>query len=132
MRIKISKENDILSNRIKQLYGFKSESVVPRIAFSLSIQTGKIFKSEENNSISSDGREFRDDKSLFGTLIGGTSNVIIFKTIVDQHYCKTTYEEEFINLFKQHLDHGLNFWNQKIETCNISVVSKKVCIGFLS
>ncbi len=120
MRIRVSKENDILSDRIKNLYGFKSEGIVPRIAFSLSIQTGKIFNIEDNNSISSDGRDFRDDKALFGTIIGGTPNTIIFKTVLDQHYNKTTYEDEFIKLFKQHLDHGLSFWSEKIEICNIS------------
>lgn len=120
MRIRVSKENDILSDRIKNLYGFKSEGIVPRIAFSLSIQTGKLFNLEDGISLSSDGRDFRDDRGLFGTIIGGTSNTIIFKTVLDQHYNKTTYEDEFIKLFKQHLDHGLNLWSEKIEASNIS------------
>lgn len=120
MRIRVSKENDILSDRIKNLYGFKSEGIVLRIAFSLSIQTGKIFNIEDNISVSSNGRDFRDDRGLFGTIIDGTPNTIIFKTILDQHYNKTTYEDEFIKLFKQHLDHGLDLWNGKIEDSNIS------------
>ena len=120
MRIRVSKENEILSDRIKILYGFKSEGIVPRIAFSLSIQTGKLFNIEDYISVSSDGRDFRDDRGLFGTIIDGTSNTIIFKTILDQHYNKTTYEDEFIKLFKQHLDHGLNLWNGKIKDSNIS------------
>src|SRR5690606_24174780 len=120
MRIRVSKENDILSDRMKNLYGFKSEGIVPRIAFSLSIQTGKLFNLEDDISLSSDGRDFRDDRGLFGTIIGGTSNTIIFKTVLDQHYNKTTYEDEFIKLFKQHLDHGLNLWSEKIEASNIS------------
>src|SRR5690606_21599721 len=120
MRIKVSKENDILSDRIKNLYGFKSEGIVPRIAFSLSIQTGRIFKHDDSVSVSSDGRDFRDDRSLFGTIIGGISNSVIFKTVLDQHYNKTTYEDEFIKLFKQHLDHGLKLWSEKIEGSNIS------------
>src|SRR5690606_4640945 len=42
------------------------------------------------------------------------------KTVLDQHYNKTTYEDEFIKLFKQHLNHGLNLWSEKIEASNIS------------
>ena len=42
MRIKISKENDELLYKLKSLYNFKNDSIVPRIAFSYSyfIHTG--------------------------------------------------------------------------------------------
>ncbi|WP_291102216.1 MULTISPECIES: DndE family protein [unclassified Flavobacterium] len=120
MRIKISKENDELLYKLKTLYNFKNEGIVPRIAFSYSLLSGKTFDIENEIMPSSDGKEFRDDKSLFGTIIGDSSNTIIFKSILDQHYNKNTFEEEFSKLFKLHLNHGLNIWNDKIEKSNIS------------
>ena len=120
MRIKISKENEELLYRIKTLYNFKNDGVVPRIALSFSLLSGKLFDIEKEITPSSDGKEFRDDKALFGSVIGEGSNLVIFKTIVDQHYSKNTFEDEFAKLFKLHLIHGLNIWNEKIENSNIS------------
>ncbi|MDG1279622.1 MAG: DndE family protein [Algoriphagus sp.] len=120
MRIKISKENDELLYRIKALYNFKNDGIAPRIALSFSLLSGKLFDLENDVIPSSDGKEFRDDKALFGTVIGDGSNLVIFKTIFDQHYNKNTFEDEFGKLFKLHLNHGLNIWNDKIESSNIS------------
>lgn len=120
MRIKISKENDELLYKLKTLYNFKNDGIVPRIAFSNSLLSGKIFDIENVIIPSSDGKEFRDDKAIFGTVIGNGSNTIIFKSILDQHYGRNTYEDEFIKLFKLHLNHGLEIWNSKIEKANIS------------
>lgn len=121
MRIKIGKENERLLYSIKNLYNFKNDGIVPRIALSFSLLSGKLFDIEkELIPSSSDGKEFRDDKALFGTVIGDGSNLVIYKTIVDQHYNKKTLEDEFINLFKLHLNHGLNIWNENIENSNIS------------
>lgn len=120
MRIKISRENDELLNKLKTLYNFKNDGIVPRIAFSNSLLSGKIFDIENDFIPSSDGKEFRDDKAIFGTVIGNGSNTIIFKSILDQHYGKITFEDEFIKLFKLHLNHGLEIWNCKIENANIS------------
>ena len=120
MRIKISKENDDLLYKLKSLYNFKNDGIVPRIAFSNSLLSGKIFDVEKEITLSSDGKEFRDDKAIFGTIIGNGSNTIIFKSILDQHYGRNTFEDEFIKLFKLHLNHGLDIWNSKIENANIS------------
>lgn len=120
MRIKISKENDELLYKLKTLYNFKNDGIVPRIAFSNSLLSGKIFNIENDIIPSSDGKEFRDDKAIFGTVIGNGSNTIIFKSILDQHYGRNTFEDEFIKLFKLHLNHGLEIWNSKIEKANIS------------
>ena len=120
MRIKISKENDEILYRLKNLYNFKNDGIVPRIALSFSLLSGKIFNIEKEVIPNSDGKEFRDDKALFGNIIGDGSNLVIFKTIVDQHYNKRTFEDEFVKLYKLHLNHGLNIWNEKIETSNIS------------
>ena len=120
MRIRTSKENDELSYKLKNLYSFKNEGIIPRIAFSLSLQSGKLFDLEKEILPSSDGRDFRDEKSLFGTIIDNTSNFIIFKSALDQHYNKNTFEDEFIKFFKLHLNHGLAIWNKKIDNGNIS------------
>lgn len=120
MRIRISKENDFLLDKIKALYSFKSEGVVPRIALAISLLSGKKFDFNNEENIGSDGRDFRDDRGLFGTYIGGTSNLIIYKSIVDQHYLKSTFEDEFIKVFKLHLNHGLQIWNENIESMNIA------------
>lgn len=120
MRIKINKENDELIYNLKTLYNFKNDGIVPRIAFSNSLLSGKIFDIENEVIPSSDGKEFRDDKALFGTVIGNGSNTVIFKSILDQHYGRNTFENEFIKLFKLHLNHGLEIWNNKIEKANIS------------
>lgn len=120
MRIRTSRFNDELSDKLKQLYSFKNEGIVPRIALAISLHTGKIFHLENENIPSSDGRDFRDDKAIFGTLIGNGSNTVIFKSILDHHYSRITFEDEFIKLFKLHLNHGLGIWNSKIEKANVS------------
>lgn len=120
MRVKISKENEELIYRIKTLYNFKNDGVVPRIALAFSLLTGKLFDLDKEVIPISDGKEFRDDKALFGTVIGDGSNFVIFKTIVDQHYNKNNFDDEFVKLFKLHLNDGLNIWHEKIGSSNIS------------
>jgi DNA sulfur modification protein DndE len=119
MRIRISKENDEILNRIKSLYNFKYEGIVPRIAFAISLAKGKIFVSEDEQMPGSDGREFRDDKALFGTIINDTSNQTIFKSVLDQHYSKNLFEEDFAKLFKLHLNHGLILWSKDLNSLDI-------------
>jgi len=92
MRIRISKHNDNVIDRIKLIYKFNSEGIVPRLAFSYSIQTNKHFDINVDVAPSSDGREFRDDRGLFGTIVDGRSNYPIFKAILDKHYNKSLYE----------------------------------------
>ncbi|WP_434979393.1 DndE family protein [Daejeonia sp. YH14] len=120
MRIILSKENDEILYNLKSLYGFKNEGIAPRIAFALSLQSGKYFDLENENIPKSDGKEFRDDKALFGTLINDTSNIVIYKSILDQHYNKTTFEDEFVKLFKLHLNHGLKIWNESVKNGDIT------------
>ena len=120
MRIRISKENDELLYKFKSLYNFKNDGIVPRIAFSYSVILGKKFDVVNDIIPSSDGKEFRDDRALFGTIINDSSNLIIYKAILDQHYNKNTFDDEFSKLFKLHLNHGLNQMNDKIIKCNIS------------
>jgi len=108
MRIRISRQNDEIIDRLKSLYKFNSEGIVPRIAFAYSLQTNIKFDLNVEVTPSSDGKDFRDDRSLFGTIVEGRSNYPIFKAILEQHYQKSLFEEDFSKLFKLHLDHGLN------------------------
>jgi DNA sulfur modification protein DndE len=114
MRIRISKNNDEVIDRIKSIYKFNSEGVVPRLAFSYSLQTNKHFDVSVDVAPSSDGRDFRDDRGLFGTIVDGRSNYPIFKAILDKHYNQSLYEEDFSKLFKLHLDHGLTEIDKKL------------------
>ena len=108
MRIRISKQNDEIIDRLKSLFKFNSEGIVPRIAFAYSLQTNKKFDLNFDIAPGSDGRDFRDDRGLFGTIVEGRSNYPIFKAILDQHYQKSLFEDDFSKLFKLHLEHGLN------------------------
>jgi len=120
MRIRISKRNDELIEKIKDLYNFKFEGIVPRIAFSYSLQLGKRFDLESVNIPSADGKDWRDDRGLFGTSIGNRSNYVIFKALLDQHYDRLLYEDEFSKLFRLHLDFGLEKINNDLENKNIA------------
>jgi len=108
MRIKISKQNDELIDKIKSIYKFKTEGIIPRMAFSYSLQSNKRFNLQEDVAPPSDGRDYRDDRGLFGTIIDGRSNFPIFKAILDKHYNTSLFEDDFSKLFKLHLDHGLS------------------------
>lgn len=120
MRIRISKRNDELIEKIKSLYNFKYEGIVPRIAFSYSLQLGKRFDLENAIIPSADGRDWRDDRGLFGTSVGNRSNYVIFKALLDEHYGRLLYEEEFSKLFRLHLDFGLEKINNDLEDKNIA------------
>ena len=120
MRIRISKQNDEIIDKLKTLYKFNAEGIIPRIAFSYSIQLNRKFDLEKDVIPSADGKDFRDDRGLFGTIIGGRSNYPIFKAILDNHYAKSLYEEEFSKLFKLHLDYGLNKINKELDNINIT------------
>lgn len=114
MRIRISKQNDELIDKIKSIYKFKSEGIVPRMAFAYSLQTNKFFDLSVDVVQASDGRDFRDDRGLFGTIIEGRSNYPIFKAILDKHYNTALFEDDFSKLFKLHLDHGLSEIHNKL------------------
>jgi DNA sulfur modification protein DndE len=108
MRIKISKHSDELIDKIKSIYKFNSEGIVPRLAFAYSLQLNKHFDLSDDIVPSSDGKDFRDDKGLFGSLIDGKSNFPIFKAVLDKHYECSLSDDDFSKLFKIHLEHGLS------------------------
>lgn len=114
MRIRISKQNDYVIDRLKSIYQFSSEGIIPRLAFSYSLQVNKRFDLLKETIPSSDGKDFRDDRSLFGTIIEAKSNYPIFKAILDNHYESLLSEEDFSKLFKLHLEHGLNMISNEL------------------
>ncbi len=120
MRIRNSKRNDELMDKLKSLYNFEYEGIIPRIAFTYSIQLGKHFDLNTSIIPNADGRDWRDEKGLFGTSIGSRSNYVIYKAILDQHYEKELLEDEFSKLFRLHLDFGLEKMNNDLENKNIA------------
>jgi DNA sulfur modification protein DndE len=120
MRIRISKQNDEIIDKLKGLYNFKLEGTIPRIAFAISVQNNKTFDLSKDVVPPSDGRDFRDDRGLFGTIIEGRSNFPIFKAILDQHYNKVLLEDEFSKLFRLHLDFGLDILNKELKSKDIA------------
>ena len=116
MRIRISKQNDETIERLKSLYQFNSEMIVPRIAFAYSLQSNIKFDLNVDGVPGTDGREFRDEKGLFGTIIEGQPNYPVFKAVLEQHYQKSFFEDSFVKLFKLHLNHGLNKLDQELSS----------------
>lgn len=135
MRIRISAQNDEVADRLRSLYKFNSKGLIPRIAFAYSLQTNKKFDLNIDVPPSSDGWDFRDDKALFGTVVDGRSNYPIFKAILEQHYQKSLFEEDFSKLFKLHLDHGLSKLDKELSNgdftsgTHISYLMRKIKSG---
>jgi DNA sulfur modification protein DndE len=120
MRIKISKRNSEIIDYLTSLYNFKNDGIIARIAFAYSLQQNKRFSNDEDFHISSDGKDWRDERALFGLSSDDKSYFVIYKVILDQHYNKNLTEEDFIRLFKRHLDWGLEKLNQEIEGKSIT------------
>lgn len=120
MRIKISTENEEKVFNLRSIYEFGNDGIVFRIALSLSISTGKRFDLEEVLIPVSDGKEFRDERALFGTVVSDTSNFILFKSVLHQYYQKQIFDSDTVALFKVHFNHGLELWTKRIENCDLT------------
>ncbi len=120
MRIKISKYSEERIEKLKAIFKFHSETIVPRIAFAYSLQTNIRFDKDSDIAPKSDGREFRDEKGLFGVIIDNQSNFPIYKTVLDNHYTTNLYEDDFTKLFKLHLDHGLSLMEKDVSKSDIT------------
>ena len=114
MRIKRSREIDLLTEELTDIYNFYNESVITRIAYVTSLSNGKIFD-ENEDKLGSDGKELRDMKSVFGTSQSGKSYFPIYKSLLDQHYERQINESDFEILFKLHLLHGLKYIKSRID-----------------
>lgn len=120
MRIKISKRNSEIIDHLTSLYNFKLDGIIARIAFTYSLQLNKKFNILDDVQIGSDGKDWRDERALFGHSADEKSYYVIYKALLDQHYNKNLTEEEFIKLFKRQLDFGLEKIYQDIEDRNIT------------
>jgi len=120
MRIKISKRNSELIDGLTKLYNFRFESIISRIAFAYSLQLNKRFDMHGEAQIASDGKDWRDERAIFGVSNTDRSNYIIFKVLLDQHYGTNLSEDAFIRLFKMHLDFGLEKIHGDISDKNIA------------
>src|SRR3989304_8732849 len=123
MRIRISKKNSEVIDHLTTLYNFKFDGIIARVAFTLSLQLNKKFDINEESQISSDGKDWRDERALFGISTDEKSYYVIYKAMLDQHYSKNLTEDDFAKLFKQHLDFGL----EKIQS---DLADKNITGGF--
>ena len=120
MRIKISKRNSDIIDQLTALYNFKYDGVITRIAFCYSLQLNKKFDITEDISIVSDGKDWRDERALFGMSSDDKSYFVIYKALLDKMYDKSLTEEDFIKLFKRHLDFGLEKISLDLQFKNIT------------
>lgn len=123
MRIRVSKRNSEIIDQLTTLYNFKYDGIIARIAFTLSLQLNKKFELFEDIQIASDGKDWRDERALFGTSADDKSYLVIYKAMLDEHYNQTLSEDDFIKIFKRHLDFGL-------EKINSEVSGKSITSGF--
>lgn len=120
MRIRISKRNSELIEYLSSIYNFKYDGIIARVAFCLSLQLNKKFITFEESQLSSDGKDWRDERALFGVSNNDKSYYVIYKSMLDQHYNKLLTENDFIKLFKCHLDFGLEKINQELSDKNLT------------
>jgi hypothetical protein len=66
MRIRISKRNSELIDQLTTLYNFKYDGIIARVGFCLSLQLNKKFELLDDTQIGSDGKDWRDERALFG------------------------------------------------------------------
>lgn len=120
MRIKISKSTSESIDRLTSLYNFKFDSIIARIAFTYSLQLNRRFDVNEERHLTSEGKDWRDERALFGISTDDKSYFVIYKAILDQTYSKSLTEDEFIRLFKLHLNFGLEKIEADLEDKNIA------------
>lgn len=120
MRIRISKRNSELIDYFTNLFDFRYDGIIARIAFCLSLQLNRKFHLLDDAIIPSDGKDWRDESALFGTSADNKSYYIIYKALLDQHYGNLHTEDEFIKLFKLHLDFGLEKINSDLADKNLT------------
>jgi len=120
MRIRISKRNSELIDQLTTLYNFKYDGIIARVGFCLSLQLNKKFELMDDTQIGSDGKDWRDERALFGVSADDKSYYAIYKAMLDQHYNQTLTEDDFVKLFKRHLDFGLEKINTELQDKNIT------------
>ncbi len=119
MRIKTSKRIDEITEYLTKLYKFKYEGTIVRIAFAYSIQLNIKFENNSEIIEPSDGKDWRDERALFGSSNNYRPHLPIFKSVINQHYERNVLDEEFVNLFKKHVLSGLEKIYNDLEGKNI-------------
>ena len=120
MRIRISKRNSELIDQLTTLYNFKYDGIIARVGFCLSLQLNKKFELLDDTQTGSDGKDWRDERPLFGVSADDKSYYAIYKAMLDQHYNQILTEDDFVKLFKRHLDFGLEKINAELQDKNIT------------
>jgi len=120
MRIRIDKRSTELIEELTNLYNFKLDGVITRIAFAYNLQSGARFDPDGETGLDSDGRDWRDERTLFGSSADDKGYFVVYKAILDQHYERILSEEQFARLFKSHLHDGLQKIKTDLATRNIA------------
>lgn len=119
IRFKIDSETTSLLDRITNIYNFKRDTITSRIALALSLEKGKLYD-DLNVQLLQNGREYTPTSNIFGRIVNDIDNFTIYKTLMDQHYSKNLTDSEFILLYKLHLRHGLEVWNNELSKADIT------------
>ena len=119
IRFKIDSESTQILDKITNIYELDNGTLTARIAVSISIEKGRLYK-EDENILLQDGKEYLPTSNIFGRYVNNTDNYAIYKAVFDQHYNKTLSTSDFIRLYKLHLKEGLVLWNKKLDNCDIT------------
>lgn len=128
MRIVTSKESVPYIDKFTRLFNFESDSIIARIAYVHSVNSGKRFELNLLPFIDRTGKDFYSETNLFGKNSLTGSNLVIYKAILEQTYERVLSEEQFKSLFILHLNHGLEVLNEQISD---NVIASGQHVNFL-
>lgn len=107
MRIQTSKRSAELLTMLTNYFPFESESLTARVGFMYSLQRDVRFP-EPFPTIDRLGKDFLSESNLFGKNNITSTNYVLYRVILNQHYQRNLTDEEFYNAFSLHLEEGLN------------------------
>jgi len=120
MRIRIDSRSTDLIDSLTRLYDFKLDGIITRIAFAYSLQLNKRFDLDQEFTLGADGRDWRDERTLFGVSADEKPYFTVYKAMIDQHYGRVLSEDLFIKLFKSHLNFALEKMDADLKDKNIA------------
>ena len=86
MRIRIDSRSTDLIDSLTRLYDFKLDGIITRIAFAYSLQLNKRFDLDQEFTLGADGRDWRDERTLFGVSADEKPYFTVYKAMIDQHF----------------------------------------------
>ena len=107
MRIQTSKRSAELLTTLTNYFPFETESITARVGFMYSLQRDIRF-SEPFPAIDRLGKDFLSASNLFGKNSITSTNYVLYRVILNQHYDRNLTDEEFFNAFSLHLEEGLS------------------------